>query len=100
MAEEIRHATLEDDKMGALSTCVIHGWPSTRTEVIKEQPYLSFRDEVVVIDGIAIKGRIRKISPSLWKRVWDQLHVNHMGIGRTRLLACNSFYWYILMLTW
>ena len=34
MAAEIRHATIENDHISTLSTYVIHGWPSTRAEVI------------------------------------------------------------------
>ena len=57
--------------------------------VVKEvQPYLSFRDEVAVIDGIVMKGiRIIIIPASLKKRTLD---VIHMGIERTRLLAHKS----------
>ena len=35
--EEIRHATLEDDQIGVLSTYVMHGWPSTRAGVTKRK---------------------------------------------------------------
>ena len=59
MTEEIRCAVIEDYHIGVLSTYVICGWPSIRAEVINEvQPYWSFRDEVEVIDGIAMEGRI------------------------------------------
>ena len=60
---------LEDDHIGVLSPYVMHGWPSTRTEVVKEvQPYWSFRDEVVVTNGIMMKGRLMIIPESLQKR--------------------------------
>ena len=56
--EEIGCVTIDDDHISAHSTYVIHGWSSRRAQVIKEvQPNWSFRDEVAVIDDIAMKGR-------------------------------------------
>ena len=37
MAEEIRYTTLDDDHIGALSICVIYGWPSTRAKGQKKK---------------------------------------------------------------
>ena len=69
MADESRHVTKEDGHMGALSTYMRHGWPSNRAEVLKGvQPYWFFRDEVVVIDRIEIKGRRIIGSASLQKK--------------------------------
>ena len=34
--QKIRYATLEGDHIGTLPIYVITGWPSTRTEVVKE----------------------------------------------------------------
>ena len=55
--------------------------------------YWSFRNEVEVTEGIAMKGRRIIIPSSLQKRALDQLDVNHMGIEQTRLLAHESMYW-------
>ena len=56
MAEDIRCMTLEDDRRCGPSANVIHRWPATRGEIVKEvQPYWSFRDESVAIDRIAMK---------------------------------------------
>ena len=92
--EEIRSVTLEDDNIGALSTYMIHAWPSTKAKVIKEiHQSWPFRDETLVIDLIVMKDRRMIIPASLQKRALDQPHVNHMGIEKTRLLACKSIYW-------
>ena len=66
----------------------MHGWPSTRAEVITEiQPHWSFRDEVVVKEGVTMKGG-RIINPeSLLKRALGQLHVNHIGTEKIGLLV-------------
>ena len=43
-----------------------------------------------MIDGMAVKGKqIIIIIPSLLQvEILRQLHNNHMGIGKTRVLAC------------
>ena len=57
-ADDIRFTTKEDDHTHTLSAYMIHQWPSTRAELIKDvQPYWPSRDEVVVIDRIAMKCR-------------------------------------------
>ena len=57
------------------------------------RPYWSYRGELAVIDGIILKGRHIVIPNSLKQQVLNQLHTNHMGIEKTKLLACESVYW-------
>ena len=49
-----------------------------------------YRGELAVIDGIILKGRHIVIPNSLKQQVLDQLHTNHMGIEKTKLLGCES----------
>ena len=48
-----------------------------------------------MIDGIILKRRhIDIVIPeALQRQALQQLHVNHVGIGKTKLLACKSIYW-------
>ena len=55
---------------------------------------LVYRDELIVIDGIMLKGRHIVILTRLREQVLDQLHTNHMGIEKTKLLAHESVYWH------
>ena len=57
------------------------------------QPYCSYRDELAVIDGVILKGRCIIIPNSLREQVLNQLHTNHMGIEKTKLLARGCVYW-------
>ena len=50
--------------------------------------YWAFFNKMAVIDGIRLKGRCVVIPEAL-----QQLHVNHMGIKETSLVACKSIYW-------
>ena len=56
-------------------------------------PYCLYRDELVIIDGIILKGRHIVIPSSLRQQILDQLHTNHMGTEKSELLACESVYW-------
>ena len=54
-AEEIRIAALGDEHISMLSELTLHGCPLTKAEVQKGlQLYWSFRDEIAIIDGIAM----------------------------------------------
>ena len=55
--QQIRIATLEDDESALLKHTITQGWPST----IKEVPsvlwfYWTFRVELMIEDGIILKG--------------------------------------------
>ena len=56
-------------------------------------PYWSYKDDLAVMDGIVMKGRCIIVPEVLKHQALDQLHVNHMGIKKTKLLACESIYW-------
>ena len=48
---------------------------------------------MAVINGIILKGRHVVILEVLKTQALDQLHINHMGIEETKVLACESIYW-------
>ena len=77
IAAIIRCANLGDNHIGALSTYVMHRWPSSRAEVIKEvQPYWSFIK--TAIDRVGMKGR-RKISADIFTRNNNTIFVDNYG---------------------
>ena len=59
----------------------------------KLQLYRSFRDEIVIIDGITMKGK-RVIEPaSPQNEALNQLHLNDMGIEKMYVLGHEDIYW-------
>ena len=91
---QIQQASVQDDHLQCLKDIIITGWPSTKDELHSDlRPYLSYRDDLVVIDEVVMKGRCIIIPAVLRQQVLDQLHLNHMGIRKTKLLTCNSVYW-------
>ena len=91
---EIQQASSLDNHLQQLIGIIITGWPDSRDELHADlQPYWSYRDELAVIDGIILKGRCIIMLNSLREQVLNQLHTNHMGIEKTKLLACECVYW-------
>ena len=91
---EIQQASVWDDHLQKLRSFIISGWPDMKDELCADlRPYWSYRRELVVIGGIILKGRYIVIPNSLKQQVLDQLHTNHMGIEKTKLLAHESVCW-------
>ena len=59
-------------------------------------PYWSCRDNLAVIDRVVMKGRHIIAPAELMQQVLEQLHLNHMGIKKIKLLMCESVYWVII----
>ena len=57
------------------------------------KPYWCIKDDMSVMDGLIMKGRCIIIPKVLQQQAHDHLHVTHMGIEKTKLLACESVYW-------
>ena len=90
---EIQQESSQDAHLQQLKSFIITGWPDTKDELHADlRPYWLYREELVVIDGIILKGRHIVIPNSLRPQVLNQLHTNHMGIGKTKLFACESVY--------
>ena len=91
---QIQQASVQDKHLQCLRNSIITGWPSTKDDLHSNlRPYWSFRDGLAVINGVVIKGRCIIIPAILKQQVLDQLHLNHMGIKKTKLLTCESIYW-------
>ena len=90
---QIQQASTQDDHLQCLKSFIIAGWPSTKDEFHTDlKPYWSYRDKLAVIDGVILKSRHIIIPASLKQQVLDQLHANHMGIEKPKLLAYKSVY--------
>ena len=59
----------------------------------KKSDYWTFRDELAMIEGVVMKGKRVITLVELQPQVLGQLHNNHIGISKARLLARESVYW-------
>ena len=67
---------------------MICGWSASRKEVIQEmRPYMTFRDDLVVIDSMIFKGRHIILPGELQKQALNQLHSNHMDTDKNKVTS-------------
>ena len=91
---QIQQASVQDDHLQYLKSFIITGWTSTKDKLHADlKPCWSYRNELAIIDRVMLKGRHIVMPTTLKQQVLDQLHRNHIGIGKTKLLACESVYW-------
>ena len=82
---EIQHALSQDNHLHQLKNLIIAGWPDAKDELHTDlRPYWSYRDQLVVIHGIILKGRHIVIPNSLGQQVLNQLNTNHMVIEKNK----------------
>ena len=61
-----QQASTQDDHLQKLKNLIIAGWSNTKDELhVNLKPYWLYRDELVVIDGVILKGRHIIIPTSL-----------------------------------
>ena len=91
---QIQQATAQDEHLQCLKNIIISGWLNTKDQLhIHTRPYWPYKDDLAVIHGVVIKGRCISIPEMLKHQALDQLHVNHMGIEKTKILMYESVYW-------
>ena len=92
--QRIKEQTASDPELNALKEVIHSGWPSTIQQVpVPLKPYWSFRDELAVEDGIAMKSHRIIIPAILQKDILTKLHAAHQGTEKTKLRARTSVYW-------
>ena len=68
--EYILGTTHEDAHLQELKTYIIQGWPHEKKEVYHSiRKYWPIRHELTVIDGIAMKGKIKILHSQLQKQI-------------------------------
>ena len=98
MAELQKH-TLADPVMQKVAHFISNGWPAKSKSVPPEaQPYFPIRDELIVDDGVILKGLRVVVPQTLRKEYLRQLHKGHPGIDATKRRARETVYWPSLML--
>ena len=92
-SEGLRIVKLDDEYKGMLSELILYSLVLIKAGSQKDlQSYWSFRDEIAIIGGIAVKGTIIRTHAVVQDKGLKQLYLNHMGIENTRLLAYDYIY--------
>ena len=92
--QEIRVATSGDDTLTVVGGYIRQGWPDIKRDVLPiARPYFGFRDELVMEDGIVLKGTRLVIPSRMRQEILRQLHRSHMGIEATLRRIRDTVFW-------
>ena len=92
--QRIKEAASRDVTYNTLKNTVYRGWPDQRKDCNEELwEFWNFRCELVLDDGLVLKGDRIIIPEALRRDVLTSLHTGHQGETRTILLARESVFW-------
>ena len=90
----IRLATQADDNLAILKHIIQQGWPKTVKEVPQEiQKYWTFREELMIEDGLILKGTRIVIPDVKREQILQQIHEGHLGLNKCQMCAKETVYW-------
>ena len=90
----IRLATQADDNLAILKHIIQQGWPKTVKEVPQEiQKYWTFHEELMIEDGLILKGTQIMIPDKMREDILKQIHEGHLGFNKCQLRAKETVYW-------
>ena len=90
----IQEATMQDQNLNKLKDVIFKGWPEYREQCPQELwDYWTFRCDLVIEDGLILKGDRIIISEPLRGQVLEALHTGHQGETKCLLLARESVFW-------
>ena len=92
--EKIRDMTKCNETLQVLTRTVTNGWPQYRNQCPEDiVPFRNFRDEIVVLNGVLLKGNRVIIPKYRQEEVLMKIHTGHQGIEKCRLRARDTVYW-------
>ena len=92
--EELQLIISTDSTMQRLTEVVRHGWSMKCRDVpVDLAPYFPVRDELLVDNGIVLKGQRVVVPGSLRRCYIEQLHKGHPGIKATKRRARDVVFW-------
>ena len=90
----VQEATMQDQDLNKLKEVVFKGWPAYRKQCPQELwDYWTFRCDLVIEDGLILKGDRIIIPEILRGQILDALHTGHQGETKCLLLAKESVFW-------
>ena len=91
---QIQKAMKNDPEMTTLMNLIQAGWPETPSLLNDQMKiYFTFRDELIVQDGLIYKGDRLVIPAGARSDIINKLHAAHIGIQGTQRRAREAAYW-------
>ncbi|KAK2143360.1 hypothetical protein NP493_4554g00000 [Ridgeia piscesae] len=85
--EQIAEATANDEELQRVVCCMSDG------TVVCPKPYLTFIDELSIVDGVIVKGQRVVVPRSMRTQMLQLVHEGHMGIEKCKRRAREILYW-------
>ena len=90
----VKSAAAKDPTMQLLKNTIYNGWPGYRKQCPKELwDYWNIRCDLVLEDGLILKGDRVVVPESLRAQVLEATHTGHQGETKCLLLARQSIFW-------
>ena len=90
----IKEETAKDPTMNLLKDIIYRGWPSYRRECPQELwEFWNFRCDLVLEDGLVLKGDRTIIPAALRDKALQAIHAGHQGETKSILLTKESVFW-------
>ena len=90
----LKDETDKDEALQAVKAIIQSGWPESKSSLPAHvAPYFHFRDELVVQEGLVLRGDRVVIPKAFRKEIMIDLHTAHQGIESTPRRARENIYW-------
>ena len=90
----VKEVTAKDPVMNLLKNMIYRGWPDYRKQCPHELwDYWNFRCDLVLEDGLILKGDRIIIPEALQENVLKAIHLGHQGETKCILLAREAVFW-------
>ena len=91
--QEIHMKTRLDDELASLMHVIVNGWPETMKELAPAlKSYWTFREEITVENGMALKDTCIVTPHKMRKRILNQLHKGHLGENKCQAKPTQTVY--------
>ena len=92
--QQLRMATQTDNELAFLKHTIMQGWPKTIKQVPPIlHPYMTFREELTIEDGLILKGTRIIIPNNQCKTILELIHEGYLGLNKCKLSAKEPVYW-------
>lgn len=86
--------TAKDETLQIVKQLILKGWPVQKEQVPDSaKPYFTYREVLSVIDNVIFKGKNVVVPKSLRKDMLDRIHVNHLGMEKSKNRARDILFW-------
>lgn len=92
--EKIRNETLSDSELQTLKNVILERWPKHNKKISNlARPYIRYKSELTIYDGIIYKGNSCVVPQKLRKSVLEKIHYSHLWYNKSVRLEQESVFW-------